>query len=60
MVFNATLNRVNYEICVCKESATEGHTDKETPRGARKAFVTSELWRAQVYDIPITGEQSEM
>lgn len=34
-------------ICVCgTESAhirIEGHTVKEAPRGARKAFVTSEL-----------------
>lgn len=41
--FRATLNRVNYEICACTESAIEGHTDEETPQGAHKAFVTSEL-----------------
>lgn len=30
-------------VSVCKESVIEGHTEEEAPRGARKAFVTSEL-----------------
>lgn len=46
-----TWNRGNYKICicvcvcvsVCTKSVIEGHTEKETPQGAWKAFVTSEL-----------------